>query len=87
MNRANTVWIPPGATHFSCLCELCLDGSHGRGARFLDAVRLASVRGELALDADLAFVRCRSGHEVVIRRVDRPPALARRPDARQLQLA
>jgi hypothetical protein len=85
--RDNTVWIAPGATQFSCLCERCLDGSHGRGARFLDAVRLASVRGVLAPDADVAFVRCHFGHEVVVRRIDRPAALAHRPDGRQLQLA
>jgi hypothetical protein len=86
-SRQNTVWIAPGAAQFSCLCERCLDGSHGRGAAFLDAVRLASVRGELAPDADLAFVKCQFGHEVVVRRIDRPPALASRPDGRQLQLA
>ncbi len=87
MTRDNTVWIAPGATQFSCLCERCLDSSHGRGSRFLDAVRLASVRGSLALDADVAFVHCHFGHEVVVRRNDRPPALAGRPDPRQLQLA
>jgi hypothetical protein len=84
--RENTVWIAPGATEFSCLCERCLDGPHGRGAPFLDAVRIANVRGTLAPDADVAFVRCRSGHDLVVRRVDRPPNLARR-DTRQLQLA
>ncbi len=88
MSRSgNTVWIAPGATQFACLCERCLDGPHGRGSRFLDAVRLASVRGTLALDADVAFLRCHFGHEVVVRRNDRPPALANRPDSRQLQLA
>ena len=84
--RENAVWVAPGATQFSCLCERCLAGSHGRGASFLDAVRLASVRGELPPDADLALVRCRAGHEVVVRRVERPPKLAHH-DARQLQLA
>ena len=84
--RENTVWIAPGATEVSCLCDRCLDGPHGRGAPFLDAVRIANVRGMLALEADVAFVRCRSGHDLVVRRVDRPPRLARR-DARQLQLA
>ena len=84
--RENTVWIAPGATEFSCLCERCLDGPHGRGAPFLDAVRIANVRGTLAPDADVAFVRCRSGHDLIVRRVDRPPRLAHR-DTRQLQLA
>jgi hypothetical protein len=84
--RSNAVWVAPGATEYSCLCERCLESPHGRGAPFLDAVRLANVRGTLAPDADVVFVRCRSGHELVIRRVDRPPRLARR-DERQLQLA
>ncbi len=82
----NTVWIAPSATHFACLCERCLDGPQARGAHFLDAVRIASVRGELALDTDVAFVRCRVGHEVVVRRND-PPAALGHHDSRQLQLA
>ena len=80
------MWVAPGATEFSCLCERCLDGDHENGRSFLDAVRLANVRGKLEPDAVLAFVRCRSGHELTVRRIDRPPALARH-DARQLQLA
>ena len=84
--RANTVWVAPGATAFSCLCERCLDGRRARGSSFLDAVRIASVRGTVPEDSDIAFVRCRAGHELVVRRVDRPSNLARR-DARQLQLA
>ena len=83
--KANAVWVAPGATSFSCLCERCLDDVHGRGS-FLDAVRIANVRGSLAPDADVAFVRCRSGHELTIRRIDRPPRLNHRPDTRQLQL-
>jgi hypothetical protein len=86
MRRENAVWVAPGATRFSCLCERCLDAPHGRGAPFLDAVRVANIRGELAPDADVAFVRCRNGHELVIRRIDRPPRLDR-PDLRQLQIA
>ena len=84
--RSNAVWVSPGAKEFSCLCERCLDGPHGRGAPFLDAVRLANVRGTLAPDADVVVVRCRRGHELVIRRGDRPAKLVRRDD-RQLQLA
>jgi hypothetical protein len=34
----------------------------------------------------VAVVRCAAGHEIVLRRVERPPALAR-PDDRQLQIA
>ena len=29
--RENTVWVAPGATEFSCLCERCLDGDHEDG--------------------------------------------------------
>jgi hypothetical protein len=85
VTRANTVWIAPGATHFSCLCERCLDDRVG-SASLLDAVRLAAVRGELAPEAELAIARCRAGHQLVVRRVDRPARLAR-PDGRQLELA
>jgi hypothetical protein len=84
--RDNAVWVAPGATAFSCVCERCLDGDHKGGASFLDAVRLANVRGALEPDAALAFVRCQNGHELTVRRIDRPPTLARH-DARQLQLA
>jgi hypothetical protein len=34
----------------------------------------------------VAVVRCGAGHEIVLRRVERPPALDR-PDDRQLQIA
>jgi hypothetical protein len=79
------VWIPPGATAFSCLCESCLDVARGEGSAFLAAVRAASVRGRLPTDTDVGFVHCAAGHEIVVRRVDRPPYLAR-PDGRQLQI-
>ncbi len=85
-SQHNTLWIAPSATQFACLCERCLDGPQAPGAHFLDAVRIASVRGELALETDVAFVRCRAGHEVVVRRNDPPAALARH-DSRQLQIA
>ena len=85
MTRENTVWISPGATTFSCLCERCLD-ERDDAVSFLDAVRVASVRGELAPEAHVAFARCSSGHEVTVRRIDRPPGLARH-DARQMQIA
>ena len=85
MIRENRVWISPGATSFSCLCERCLEERDGASS-FLDAVRVASVRGQLAPDAQIAFARCGAGHEVIVRRTDRPPALARH-DAGQLQIA
>ena len=80
----NTVWLAPSAAAFSCLCEQCLEAAHD-AASFLDAVRVSVVRGELAPDADVAFARCAAGHEVVLRRVARPPSLPRH-DTRQLQI-
>ncbi len=84
--RQDTVWVAPSATQFSCLCERCLDSVRARGSSFLDAVRVASVRGTVPADTDIAFVRCRAGHELVLRRIDRPPNLQRR-DRRQFQIA
>ena len=46
----------------------------------------ASVRGEIGADVDVASRRCAAGHEIVLRRVERPPSLTR-PDERQLSLA
>jgi hypothetical protein len=84
--RENTVWVAPGATEFSCLCERCLEGRRARGSSFLEAVKVATVRGSVPADTDIAFVRCRAGHELAVRRIDRPPSLAHR-DARQLQIS
>jgi hypothetical protein len=85
MTRANVVWLTPSATTFSCLCEPCLEEARARGTPFVDAVREASVRGAVALESNLAVAHCAAGHEVVLRRVERPPRLAR-SDERQLQL-
>jgi hypothetical protein len=85
MTRENSVWVPPSATTFSCLCEMCLDQARTDGRSFLEAVRGASVRGRLPADTDVGFVHCAAGHEVVVRRVDRPTQL-KRSDGRQLQL-
>ncbi len=86
MSRTNVVWLGTTATTFSCLCEPCLAFAEARGSSFLEAVRGASVRGSLGVDADVSFVRCAVGHEIVLRRLERPPKLAR-SDERQLQLA
>jgi hypothetical protein len=83
--RANVVWLSPSATTFSCLCEACLDAARDTGTSFLEAVRLASVRGEMPLETTVAVAPCSAGHEVVLRRVERPPSM-RTPDDRQLQL-
>jgi hypothetical protein len=83
---STTVWIAPSATSFSCLCEPCLEAARIGGELFGDALRTALVRGTLAVETATASVRCRAGHELVLRRVERPPGLAH-PDERQLQLA
>jgi len=85
MMRANTVWVSPGATSFSCLCETCLEFARREGGSFIDAVRSASVRGLVSAETDVAFVNCSAGHEIVVRRNDRPTPLRRR-DTRQLQI-
>jgi hypothetical protein len=80
-----TVWLSPSATSFSCLCEPCLESARQSGALFTDALAGASVRGSLGVETEVAVVRCAAGHEVVLRRVERPPGLQRHDD-RQLQL-
>jgi hypothetical protein len=80
------VWLSPSAVAFSCLCEPCLEAARLAGALFADALSSASVRGEVAQEATVTAVRCDAGHEIVLRRVERPPALER-PDDRQLQIA
>ena len=81
-----TVWISPAATSFSCLCEPCLESARRSGLLFSDALVQASVRGSIGRDVAIASRQCAAGHEIVLRRVERPPALTR-PDERQLVLA
>ena len=81
-----TVWLTPSATAFSCLCERCLEAARVSGALFADALSTASVRGSVAPEATLTVARCAAGHEIVLRRVERPPALVH-PAEGQLQLA
>jgi hypothetical protein len=83
---STTVWLSPSATSFACLCERCLEASRRDGALFADALRVASVRGEVSIDTAVSFARCSVGHEIVLRRVERPPSLDGRNE-RQLQLA
>jgi hypothetical protein len=83
--RANVVWLAPSATSFSCLCETCLEAARAGGGSLLDAVRVAHVRGTIAAESDLTFARCSFGHEVVLRRIPRPPRLAG-SNGRQLAL-
>ena len=72
--RSTTVWVSPGATSFSCLCEHCLEQARVEGRSLFDALHEASVRGSIAAASDVAFARCAAGHEIVLRRVERPPA-------------
>jgi hypothetical protein len=80
-----TVWISPSATSFSCLCEPCLEAARRSGLLFADALMQASVRGSIPSAADVASRRCAAGHEIVLRRVERPPSLQHH-DERQLAL-
>jgi hypothetical protein len=80
-----TVWMSPSATSFSCLCELCLESARRSGALFTDALAGARVRGTVGVETEVAVARCAAGHEIVLRRVERPPGLQRHDD-RQLQL-
>ena len=80
------VWVSPSATTFACLCEPCLEAARVRGDLFSDALHGAAVRGSIGAEVAVTSVRCTAGHELVVRRVERPPGLAR-PDDRQLQLA
>ncbi|HEV2592780.1 MAG TPA: hypothetical protein VGU02_12905 [Gaiellaceae bacterium] len=80
------VWVSPSATTFACLCELCLEAGRVRGDLFSDALHNASVRGSIGVEVSATAVRCVAGHELVVRRVERPPGLVR-PDERQLQIA
>ena len=80
-----TVWVSPSATSFACLCELCLEQARTGGMLFADALLQASVRGEIPARADVASRRCAAGHEIVLRRVERPATLPQH-DERQLAL-
>jgi hypothetical protein len=81
---ATTVWLSPSARSYSCLCEQCLEQARTAGMLFADALMVASVRGEIAQDVAVTSRRCASGHELILRRGDSPPSLAKRQG--QLQL-
>ena len=81
-----TAWLSPSATAFSCLCEQCLESARVSGALFADALAQASVRGAVAAETTVSVARCNAGHEIVLRRVERPPQLTHH-DERQLQLS
>jgi hypothetical protein len=69
--------IAAGAREFSCLCEPCLERGRVGGVSFLELVGEASVRGSLALEADVGFVRCGAGHRLIVRRRRRTQVRAR----------
>ena len=81
-----TVWVSPSATAYSCLCEHCLEHARLDGRSLFDALHAASVRGSMPAATDVVFARCPAEHEIVIRRIERPPGLTRHADG-QLQLA
>jgi hypothetical protein len=83
---STTVWVSPGATTYSCLCEHCLERARTEGRSLFEALHGASVRGTIGAGSDVAFARCTAGHEIFVRRVERPPALTR-PDQAQLRIA
>ena len=83
---STTVWVSPGAVSYSCLCEHCLEGARVGGRSLFEALHGASVRGSIAAGSDVAFARCPVGHQIVVRRVERPQALARH-DQGQLRIA
>ena len=80
-----TVWVAPSATSFSCLCEPCLEAARTAGLLFADALMTASVRGTIAPEVEISSRRCAAGHEIVLRRIVRPPSLQSRDD-RQLAI-
>jgi hypothetical protein len=80
-----TVWISPSATSFSCLCEPCLEAARRSGLLFSDALMQASVRGSIPASADALSRSCAAGHEIVLRRIERPPSLPHHDD-KQLAL-
>jgi hypothetical protein len=80
------VWVSPSATVFACLCESCLEEARERGDLFSDALHSAFVRGSISRETGAASVRCGAGHELVVRRVERPPRLPSK-DERQLSIA
>jgi hypothetical protein len=80
-----TVWISPSATFFSCHCEPCLEAARRSGLLFADALMQASVRGSIPPSVDAVSRRCAAGHEIVLRRIERPPSLPSH-DERQLAL-
>jgi hypothetical protein len=83
---STTVWVSPGAASYSCLCEHCLETARVGGRSLFDALHGASVRGSIAAGSDVALARCPAGHQIVVRRVERPQALTRH-DQGQLRIA
>ena len=80
------VWISPSATSFSCLCEPCLEAARRSGLLFADALMQASVRGTIPASVDAVSRRCGAGHEIVLRRIERPASLPHHHDDSQLAL-
>lgn len=62
------VWLTAGTTRFASLCERCLDHDEPGESSFGARLERATVRGFLAPDAEVGFVRCDHGHGLVVRR-------------------
>ena len=73
-----TVWLSPSATSFSCLCEPCLETARvvGRALRRRALRARASAATVAPRGGGDRRRAARAGHEIVLRRVERPPALA-----------
>jgi hypothetical protein len=69
MYREQVIWIPPRATAFTAVCEICLEDEHST-----EAFLCARVSGALRLDASHGSCTCARGHTIRIERAD--PALA-----------
>ena len=69
-----TVWLSPSATSFSCLCEPCLEAARRSGLALRRRTRCGErPRVDPRRGGRRRSRRCAAGHEIVLRRVERPP--------------
>jgi hypothetical protein len=59
-----TIWLPPRATAFTELCELCEEEHPERSGS-----PLATVSGNLRIDAEVGWAICARGHTVRVLRM------------------
>ena len=78
MSRENSASVPPSANQRSrASARRARSAPASDGRSFLEAVRGASVRGHIPRETDVGLFAGEAGHEVVVRRVDRPAPLTR----------